>query len=220
MTDQDQEITLGTGRLLALFFGLVIVCALFFSLGFSLGRKSVPEGVAAAMTTAPAIPTNGGLKPSPTRASDAPKPDCAPPGACGEAAPKSSSEAAPKSSSDELTFYKAVEQNEPKAKLEPAAEPPSQPVSGKTAEAKPAVPPEMPGRLGSGYIVQVAAVTKQEDADALVNALRKKSYPVINTSSLNDKLYHVQVGPFADLKEAETTRAKLISDGYNPMLKK
>jgi DedD protein len=205
MSDQDQEITLGTGRLLALFFGLVIICALFFSLGFSLGRKSVPEPVAAAMTTAPAIPTNGGVKPSPTRANDAPKPDCATPGACAEAAPKSSS--------DELTFYKAVEQNEPKAKLEPAADPP---VTGKIAEAT----PEMPGRLGSGYIVQVAAVTKQDDADALVNALRKKSYPVISTSSLNDKLYHVQVGPFADLKEAETTRAKLISDGYNPILKK
>lgn len=212
MSDQDQEITLGTGRLLALFFGLVIICALFFSLGFSLGRKSAPERVAAAMTTAPAIPTNGAVKPSSMRAGEATKPDCATPGACAEAAPKTSS--------DELTFYKAVEQNEPKAKLEPAAEPPSAPVAGTTAEAKPAVLPEMPGRVGSGYIVQVAAVTKQEDADALVNALRKKSYPVISTSSLNDKLYHVQVGPFADLKEAETTRAKLISDGYNPMLKK
>ena len=37
---QDQEITLGTGRLLGLFFGLVVICALFFSLGFSLGKRS------------------------------------------------------------------------------------------------------------------------------------------------------------------------------------
>jgi DedD protein len=214
MSDQDQEITLGTGRLLALFFGLVIICALFFSLGFSLGRKSAPEKVAAAMTTAPAIPTSGGVKPSPTRVTEAPKPDCATPGACAEGASKSSS--------DELTFYKAVEQNEPKAKLEPVAASPSPLLTGKTTESNPAATPEMsqPGRVGSGYIVQVAAVTKPEDADALVNALRKKSYPVISTSNLNDKLYHVQVGPFADLKEAETTRAKLIGDGYNPILKK
>jgi DedD protein len=35
-----------------------------------------------------------------------------------------------------------------------------------------------------------------------------------------DKLFHVQVGPFADIKEAESMRSKLLSDGYNPILKK
>src|SRR4051794_24646960 len=38
-SSQDTEITLGTGKLLALFFGLVAICALFFALGYSLGRK-------------------------------------------------------------------------------------------------------------------------------------------------------------------------------------
>jgi hypothetical protein len=37
---EDTEITLGTGKLLVLFFGLVAVCALFFALGYSLGRRS------------------------------------------------------------------------------------------------------------------------------------------------------------------------------------
>jgi len=40
---QDTEITLGTGKLLVLFFSLVGVCALFFALGYSLGRKSEPS---------------------------------------------------------------------------------------------------------------------------------------------------------------------------------
>jgi cell division protein FtsN len=30
----------------------------------------------------------------------------------------------------------------------------------------------------------------------------------------------VQVGPFGDLKEAEATKAKLVSDGYTPILKR
>ena len=30
---------------------------------------------------------------------------------------------------------------------------------------------------GTGYFVQVAAVSKQDDADALVDALKKKEYP-------------------------------------------
>jgi len=40
MGSQDTEITLGTGKMLALFFGLVALCGLFFGLGFSLGRGS------------------------------------------------------------------------------------------------------------------------------------------------------------------------------------
>jgi cell division protein FtsN len=30
----------------------------------------------------------------------------------------------------------------------------------------------------------------------------------------------VQVGPYGDIKDAEGTRAKLVGDGYNPILKK
>lgn len=194
-SERDEEITLGTGRLLGLFFGLAVICALFFSLGFWFGRKSVPEPVAAATSKNPAIVSTSGLKPSPSRAETAVKPE--------------TQEAAGKSA-DELTFYKAVEQNEPKAKLESAA--PEHAVEHKSADR--------PASMGSGYMVQVAAVTKQEDAEALVNALRRKNYPVITTSAPADKLYHVQVGPFADLKDAEANRAKLISDGYNPILKK
>ncbi len=68
--------------------------------------------------------------------------------------------------------------------------------------------------------MQVAAVSKQEDAEALVDALKKKQYPASASTSSTDKFFHVQVGPFPDLKEAEAMRARLISDGYNPILKK
>ena len=79
----------------------------------------------------------------------------------------------------------------------------------------------MTATAGASYFVQVAAVTKQDDAQALVEALKKKQYAAFtsNTSS-TDKFFHVQVGPFGDLKDAEATRAKLVSDGYNPILKK
>ena len=39
-SSQDTEITLGTAKLLGLFFGLVAICAVFFALGYTLGRKS------------------------------------------------------------------------------------------------------------------------------------------------------------------------------------
>ena len=44
MGSQDTEITLGTGKMLALFFSLVALCGLFFGLGFSLGRGSAGFG--------------------------------------------------------------------------------------------------------------------------------------------------------------------------------
>jgi DedD protein len=207
MSDQDSEITLGTGRLLGLFFGLVILCALFFSVGFSLGRKTSAGQVASAAALPVPIAATTTPKPSPSRP-DA-KPDCATPGNCPP-------QPASASTSDELTFYKAVEQNDAKPQLEAAAP------AGKAAEPpKPAPEIARSTALGTGYMVQVAAVSKQEDADALVSALRKKSYPVITTSNPPaDKLFHVQVGPFPDVKDAEATRAKLIGDGYNPILKK
>jgi cell division septation protein DedD len=72
----------------------------------------------------------------------------------------------------------------------------------------------------NGYYVQVAAVSKQEDAQALVEALKKKQYSAFSSTAAGDKLFHVQLGPYADVKEAESVRGKLVSDGYNPILKK
>jgi cell division septation protein DedD len=67
----------------------------------------------------------------------------------------------------------------------------------------------------------VAAVTRQEDADSLVEALKKKQYPAFTASNPSvDKFFRVQVGPYADIKDAEIQRNRLTSDGYNPILKK
>ena len=209
---QDTEVTLGTGRLLALFFGLVVICALFFSVGFSLGRKSAP--VAAAVTAAAPAPVAVTAKP--TALKTEPKPDCSTPGNC-------AAQASANSTSDELTFYKAVGENDAKTQLEQPAPNPPTVFSSKTEEPKPADKAPEIGKaapLGAGYLVQVAAVSKQEDAEALVAALRKKQYPVFSTTMTTDKLFHVQVGPFADAKQADEMKAKLVGDGYNPIVKR
>jgi cell division septation protein DedD len=123
--------------------------------------------------------------------------------------------------SSDLSFYKSVEQKSVDPQLaKPETSAPSSSPAPNDEAAKPAADPMTPPAL-SGYLVQVAAVTKPEDAEALVNALKKKQYPafaVNNTPS--DKLYRVQVGPYPDIKDAEAIRARLVSDGYNPILKK
>jgi len=126
-----------------------------------------------------------------------------------------------------MTFYKSVEQKEANPELTPATEakpetPSATPTNATPAQTPPATTPEATATLPSGgYFVQVAAVSKQEDADALVDALKKKDYPAfVAAPSTNDKLFHVQVGPYSDVKDAEAMRTRLIGDGYSPILKK
>ena len=76
---------------------------------------------------------------------------------------------------------------------------------------------------GAGTIVvQIAAVTREDDAVALAGALRKKDYNVIvvKDPTINDRFYHVQVGPFTNMKEADAMKTRLIAEGYNPIVKR
>jgi DedD protein len=195
-SSQDTEITLGTGKLLVLFFGLVGICALFFALGYSLGRKSEP-GVTTSSATLTPQPASVTGKASSGAAAAAP-----------------------------MTFYKSVEQKEANPELTPGADAKTEtaaaPPTGTTPATSTGSPPDSSATLPtSAYAVQVAAVTKQEDADALVDALKKKQYQAFVAAQVGvDKLFRVQVGPFADIKDAEATRTRLIGDGYSPILKK
>jgi cell division septation protein DedD len=212
MSDQDTEFILTTGKLITLFLGLVIVCALFFGFGYTLGRGSSPKpggSIVADMQAQAAANTK------PQAAQDTPKSaDCPAGQICPPATPQ------------DMTFYKSVESKDANAQLTPVVPAQTQPAAAQPVTKDPQTQPPTtdasnPGaKVGMGYMVQVAAVSKREDAELLKTALEAKSYPVVITSAASDKLFHVQVGPSSDIKEAESWRAKLIADGYNPLLKK
>jgi cell division septation protein DedD len=206
---QDTEITLGTGRMLAIFFTFVLICAFFFAIGFSLGRRTAMAGTGILQSAPTGVPATV-VRPS---------------------AAKNTSQPTPQSQSNDFSFYKAVGEKNADAALTPqnstapaaastAASPAAEVPSKAAADGATAAPAPSTTTSG-GYYVQVAAVSRQEDADALVEALKKKQYPAFTASSTPvDKFYHVQVGPYAELKDAEGMRARLISDGYNPIVKK
>ncbi len=200
---QDTEITLGTGRMLALFFALVLVCAVFFAIGFSLGRRTASAGVgrwpgaangASATTVRPSAAKNDAPQQTPQ--------------------------------SGDFSFYKAVGEKNANAALAPPdsktqpADATAAPPKAATDAASAAPASSTASSTTGSYYVQVAAVTRQEDADALVEALKKKEYPAFANNASADKYYRVQVGPYADFKDAEAMRARLVSDGYNPIVKK
>ena len=205
----ETEITLGTGRLLTLFFGLVIVCAVFFGLGFTLGRNSNSPAPIVTSTTqtasAAAIPASGAAKPNASHSAAA-------------------QSAAPAAASNDDLEVKTVDSSA-KSAAAPAKsrdEVAAESVGMKVSQAAPA--PEIAhsavsAEPGAGFVVQVAAVTRKDDADALVGALRKKNYPVFVANDAGDHLFHVQVGPFADRPAAMQIKDKLAGDGYNAIVK-
>lgn len=189
---EDTEITLGTGKMLALFFGLVILCATFFGMGYSLGRNT-------SKTTAELLPSPSTSKPLRT---------LQPAGSVN--AINNPGEAATKAPDPQTT----------PAVSTATTSSPSTSAASPDQTASSAQAPGAQTQPGAGYFVQVAAVSKQEDAEALVDSLKGRQYQAFIADPGADKLFHVQVGPFADVKDAETMRTRLVNDGYNPILKK
>ena|ERR1700733_10711665 len=226
-TDEEEiegkasEITLSTASLLGIFFGLVLVCGVFFGFGYSMGRGTG----AAQATLAPRSSTgNTGEADEAAAVGNPPAPPPAPQVAAkqqddSEATAKATPAASPKVAE---TPKEDVGQTVKAAALV-AAETPAQLVTSKPAAGKiaPAYQPPMdasPTATGQA-MVQIAAVSRPQDADVLVAALRQRGYGVVVRSEPQDHLLHVQVGPFANRMQAAEIKQKLLSDGYNAIIK-
>jgi len=223
----DRELTLSSTTLLAIFFGLVLICGLFFGLGYTLGRHSPSESAiaqngpdAVQAASSPAAPQPSVILPKPSAAS---QPTVV-------AAPTPVPEDAQSSDADSGTPDPTpIDKPIDKPVVKPAMKTPEavtpQPAQPKPLQSKPTVQPAIsstpqPATTStSGVMVQIAAVSNAADADVLVKALQKHGYSAAVRREPNDNFLHVQVGPFASRSEANTMRQKLQNDGYNAILK-
>ncbi|HEY6271029.1 MAG TPA: SPOR domain-containing protein [Terriglobales bacterium] len=190
---ESTEITLGTGKLLGIFFGLVLLCSLFFAMGYMLGRSNA-NGTKTEIVSGE--PTGGSAAGKPSAADKTPSPapvTVVPAGSNASASTPAAAVPASASSSAPPALVPASASNS--ANLNPNA------------------------ASGGAYLVQVAAVSKHEDADILASALQKKQYPAFVGNATGDTLFHVLVGPLTDPKDAETMRSRLAADGYNAIVK-
>jgi len=197
---RDTEITLSTGRLLGIFFALAIICGVFFTMGYLLGKSTSAGGRTEIVATVPNSSTAG----KPNAGNKTPE---ATTQTCPPSSPNCAS--ATNASSDTGSGKTADQQG--------SAQTPGNKASDQSA-AQPSGT-DVKNGANSSFMVQVAAVSKQEDAEILVNALRKKQYPVFIANSAGDPLFHVQVGPFSEKKDAEAMRTRLSGDGYNAIVK-
>ena len=127
-------------------------------------------------------------------------------------------------------FYHAGDSNKTDDHLKPVAAPSINPSatsavgkSGNSAKQQPSAISKTIGvaplSAGGGISLQVAALTKESDAMALANTLRKKNFPTFVQSPQGDKYYHVLVGPYADQKAVDNARKGLEVAGFKAIVK-
>jgi cell division septation protein DedD len=191
----ERELTLSTGMILGIFLVLVLLCGAFFGFGYKMGSHKTAPSVAEVNPASP--PPSGdtfsGFKPA----------------AGSPVGSNAGSGAAP------------AETAEPSGEATggaPAAAESAAPEAAVRAPAPVVTSPEPAVATGS-FVVQVAAVSHEEDAQLLVNALRAKGYPVSAHVEAQDKFFHIQVGPYNNAKDAQAAKQRLVADGYQPIIK-
>jgi cell division septation protein DedD len=175
---------------LLVFTGIVVLCSIFFTLGMLVGRTQGQKIALAAAATAAA---------------------------------KSDGKAAPKEESKlDLTFYDSVKQPESPVldaapaplKIEPVV--PNKPRVLESETEKPPAPEKV-------LNYQIGAVRRSGDAEKLLDAVKKKGFKAFILAPASDDanpFFRIQVGPFADVLEADEAKKRLESAGYQPILKK
>lgn len=206
------EITLGTRSLLGIFFGLVLICGIFFGLGYSVGRVGSSHDTTAS-TDAPGPAADSHLqKPSAGQQTLTPVTTTTPDTGDTQSAPGGTTNP-PAQNGTNPAVTTVVEDTSAPAKTGTAPAP--------APALTPAVvtqPVAAPGGTGS-FMVQVAAVRVQQDADILVSALKKRGFSAVVRNEPQDALLHVQLGPFASRADAMTMRSRLLAEGYNAVVK-
>lgn len=185
-----------------------MLCAVFFTLGYVMGRTQFAPSVNANSNhdgTNPIAPTNN---PPPITHPDSTgtnvetkwnfedKSNVLQP----QPAPKPAAPAPSKTT-------KPVNSTKPAPPISPA----------EAKELKKYGPPAM--RKGS-VLLQLAALSKESDAISMVDELNKKRFPSFVITSASDTLYHVQVGPYPDMPSAEKAKDALDHAGFKAIIKR
>jgi cell division septation protein DedD len=202
-TDNQMEFTLGGKTLLVLASGLFLLCAACFGLGYATGhhRTTEPES------------TTEASEPLPHKATT-PKGSGTKPGAAAVALPESKADQTGDESNRNSVAESGPTQGAGAAtagsQVRPALA--GQGAQGNTLKIQPA------NAQTQGWMVQIAAISHADDAQVLVDALKKRGYEVTARRDFGDNLIHVQTGPFVNRNDANAMRQKLLNDGYNAIV--
>jgi DedD protein len=198
-------------HLVGLFLGVVLLCGVFFTLGYVMGKTQYGGAVHAATAIERTV---AAARPSPKPADSDAAPAAAPAPAPGEW--------------DFYTKKSNADHLQPAPKASGPVESPTP--SGSTiktaapaagAQTTPASAHLEPPRMTKGSVVlQVAALRHQSDALAMADVLQQKRFPAFVVTPTNDGWYRVQVGPYPDERAADSAKAKLERAGFKAIVKR
>ena len=204
-------------HVIGLFLLMLVFSGLFFTLGYVMGHNQYGGEVRAATPN----PHTGEPAYMPNKSEPAPKKSVEPPVIDAEADPATSDKV--------WDFSHTASPRTVEPRLDPAPKAPpvtTPPPASKTlsAKAKPEPPlttvksakttvnaPMVPN---GSYLLQVAALTKQDDALAIATSLQKRHFTAYVAPPHRDKFFRVQVGPFKDQKSADAAKKGLEGAGY------
>jgi DedD protein len=204
-------------HLIVLFLGIVLLCGVFFTLGYVIGHNQYDGAVHAAEAPEASAPIIH------KKASKPPASDNA-------------SATTPGPANSEWDFYSKNASNH----LEPAEKPatatvptpapiaapasketPAPPAATESAKAVPVSSRFQPPRMLKGSVVlQIAAVTHESDAVAMAEALQRKKFSAFVLAPSGDNFYRVQVGPYRDERNAESAKNALERAGFKSIIKR
>ena len=207
------ERVLESRHVIGLFLLMLVFSAVFFTLGYVMGRNQY-DGQVRAANTKHDVPdaivkkSDGGLKhatSAPTTATPVPE----------ESNPNSDwgsdSSDKPKETGDHLKPVAPLAVS-PSAKTAPQNNGNSKPVPAVFESPKPL--------QSGGYTLQVMAVRRESDALDLAKRLQKNKFPAFVLTPQGSKYYRVQVGPYSDKKSAEAAKKGLEGAGFRAIVKR
>ena len=206
------ELVLGNKQLLSVFFIVVILLGVFFTMGYIVGRNSGGVGTLEAgnrkgSDAKPTIIDSPGA-PGPTQVATASEPVIPPATEPKKADPTP----APVVEKPKPAEPAKTEEKKPEPKKEEKAAEEKKTDKKKKEAAEPAPAPAATGAL-SGTYLQLAAVPKTE-ADLLISVLRKKGFSAeAGPGPKDSNLFRVLVGPLAGTDAVSSTRSSLNDAG-------
>jgi DedD protein len=208
------ERVLESRHVIGLFLLMLVFSGVFFALGYVMGRNQYDGQVRAASNpraTADPVPAP---KPEPVAKHSAPS-SSAP-----HTPPDSSTDVSTQPNSD-WGFYNAGK-TAPDDTLKPTASANpgwSIPNAKNTARVTNTSSKSSSTQLSGNYTVQVAALRRETDAQAVAQTLQRKKFPAFVIAPQTDSYFHVQVGPYPDQKSAEAAKKGLESAGFKAIVK-
>jgi cell division septation protein DedD len=200
-TDEGfHEIQLNGKQLVFLIMAITVVSVVIFLLGVLVGRgvlaaRGPIDAVEQAAQAASAPAPTGGAATSTT------------PTTAGETLSYAGRLNAPQPATEALKADPppTVRESPPPAASEPAPAPAPAAAAPAPRPAEPAEP------AGNGYAIQVAALAKLQEAEAIAARLNSKGYSayVVSPTAGAPSVFRVRVGKFKDRREADTVAARL-----------